>query len=57
MTECRGSDATICYLSKSAAEKDLREGENLVTINGAQEFFGKITGVLIWLLFRIFAGA
>jgi len=57
MTECRGSDATICYLSKSAAEKDLQEGENLVTINGAQEFFGKITGALIWLLFRIFAGA
>lgn len=54
------SDAAICYLRKSAAEKDLREGENLVTINGAQAFFGKITGALIWLLrllFRIFAGA
>lgn len=49
LTDRYGAETLIYYLTRSAAEKDLREGESLTAINGAQAFFGKIAGALLWL--------
>lgn len=49
LTNRYGMETTVYYLSKSAAETDLREGETLTAIHSAQSFFGKIAGALIWL--------
>lgn len=50
-----GMETCVYYLSVSAAEKDLREGEALTKCNGAQAFFGKIAGALLLLPRILFA--
>lgn len=44
-----GMETCVYYLSLSAAEKDLREGETITKCNGAQAFFGKIAGAILLL--------